>query len=40
MTDYLFIDIRKSDEVFSKRLQQSSKYDIYHIPMYYDSIQC
>lgn len=34
MAEYLFIDIRKSDEVFSNRLDKSAKYDIYHIPMY------
>lgn len=34
MSDYLFIDIRKSDEVYFNRLDKSSKYDIYYIPMY------
>lgn len=30
---YLFIDIRKSDEVYSKRFDQSSHYSFYNIPM-------
>jgi len=30
---YLFIDIRKSDEVYSKRFDQSSHYGFYNIPM-------
>lgn len=34
MTDYLFIDIRKSDEVYYNRLEKSSSYDVYNIPMY------
>jgi hypothetical protein len=34
MTEYLFIDIRKSDEVYSRRLDKSDNYDVYHIPMY------
>lgn len=34
MTEYLFIDIRKSDEVYYNRLDKSSNYDVYYIPMY------
>jgi hypothetical protein len=34
MAEYLFIDIRKSDEVYSRRLDKSDNYDVYHIPMY------
>jgi hypothetical protein len=34
MAEYLFIDIRKSDEVYSRRLDKSDIYDVYHIPMY------
>lgn len=34
MADYLFIDIRKSDEVYSLRFDKSKYYDVYHIPMY------
>jgi rhodanese-related sulfurtransferase len=30
---YLFIDIRKSDEVYSKRFDQSNHYGFYNIPM-------
>ena len=30
---YLFIDIRKSDEVYSNRFDKSSQYDVYNIPM-------
>ncbi len=30
---YLFIDIRKSDEVYSKHFDQSQEYSFYHIPM-------
>jgi rhodanese-related sulfurtransferase len=30
---YLFIDIRKSDEVYSKHFEQSKKYGFYNIPM-------
>ena len=30
---YLFIDIRKSDEVYSKHLDQSQEYSFYNIPM-------
>ena len=30
---YLFIDIRKSDEVYSKRFAQSREYSFYNIPM-------
>ena len=30
---YLFIDIRKSDEVYSKRFSQSQEYKFYNIPM-------
>jgi rhodanese-related sulfurtransferase len=30
---YLFIDIRKSDEVYSKHFDQSQKYSFYNIPM-------
>lgn len=30
---YLFIDIRKSDEVYSKRFAQSKNYSVYNIPM-------
>lgn len=30
---YLFIDIRKSDEVYSKRFAYSEKYSVYNIPM-------
>ena len=30
---YLFIDIRKSDEVYSKRFDQSNHYEFYNIPM-------
>lgn len=29
----LFIDIRKSDEVFSNRLEQSDEYGLYFFPM-------
>lgn len=31
--NYLFIDIRKSDEVYSKRLDKSKKYSVYYFPM-------
>jgi hypothetical protein len=30
---YLFIDIRKSDEVYSKHFDQSEEYSFYNIPM-------
>jgi hypothetical protein len=30
---YLFIDIRKSDEVYSKHFDQSREYSFYNIPM-------
>jgi rhodanese-related sulfurtransferase len=30
---YLFIDIRKSDEVYSKHFNQSQEYSFYNIPM-------
>jgi len=30
---YLFIDIRKSDEVYSKHFDQSQDYSFYNIPM-------
>ena len=30
---YLFIDIRKSDEVYSKHFDQSQEYGFYNIPM-------
>lgn len=30
---YLFIDIRKSDEVFSTRLDKSQDYSVYYFPM-------
>jgi len=30
---YLFIDIRKSDEVYSKHFEQSQEYSFYNIPM-------
>jgi hypothetical protein len=30
---YLFIDIRKSDEVYSKRFSHSQEYKFYNIPM-------
>jgi hypothetical protein len=30
---YLFIDIRKSDEVYSKHFDQSQEYQFYNIPM-------
>lgn len=30
---YLFIDIRKSDEIYSNRLEKSSEYGIYFFPM-------
>lgn len=30
---YLFIDIRKSDEVYSQRLDKSDKFSVYHFPM-------
>ena len=30
---YLFIDIRKSDEVYSKRFNLSKDYSVYNIPM-------
>jgi hypothetical protein len=30
---YLFVDIRKSDEVYSKRFDKSSDYKVYNIPM-------
>jgi rhodanese-related sulfurtransferase len=30
---YLFIDIRKSDEVYSKHFSQSNEYKFYNIPM-------
>jgi len=30
---YLFIDIRKSDEVYSRHFDQSQEYDFYNIPM-------
>ncbi len=31
---YLFIDIRKSDEVYSKHFDKSQEYSFYNIPMY------
>lgn len=31
--NYLFIDIRKSDEVYSKRFSYSKNYSVYNIPM-------
>lgn len=34
MSNYLFIDIRKSDEVYSRRFDISKHYDVYNIPMY------
>ena len=34
MSSYLFIDIRKSDEVYSRRFDKSNIYDVYCIPMY------
>jgi len=34
MSNYLFIDIRKSDEVYSLRFDKSNQYDVYNIPMY------
>jgi hypothetical protein len=34
MADYLFIDIRKSDEVYSRRFDKSYNYDVYYLPMY------
>ena len=30
---YLFIDIRKSDEVYSNHFDQSQEYSFYNIPM-------
>lgn len=30
---YLFIDIRKSDEVYSQRLDKSDKFSVYNFPM-------
>ena len=30
---YMFIDIRKSDEAYSKHFDQSKEYDFYNIPM-------
>ena len=30
---YLFIDIRKSDEVYAKHFDQSKEYSFYNIPM-------
>lgn len=30
---YLFIDIRKSDEIYSNRLEKSEKYELYFFPM-------
>ncbi len=30
---YLFIDIRKSDEVYSKHFDQYHQYSFYNIPM-------
>jgi hypothetical protein len=30
---FLFVDIRDSDEVYSKRLDHSESYSVYHIPM-------
>ena len=30
---FLFIDIRKSDEAYSKHFDQSQEYSFYHIPM-------
>ena len=30
---YLFIDIRKSDEVYTKHFDQSQEYSFYNIPM-------
>ncbi len=30
---YLFIDIRKSDEVYSAHFDQSQEYSFYNIPM-------
>jgi rhodanese-related sulfurtransferase len=30
---YLFIDIRKSDEVYTKHFDQSQEYNFYNIPM-------
>lgn len=31
---YLFIDIRKSDEVYAKHFDNSQEYSVYNIPMY------
>ena len=33
MKKYLFIDIRKSDEVYNRRFEKSSDYEVYNIPM-------
>ena len=33
MSNYLFIDIRKSDEVYSLRFDKSNNYEVYYIPM-------
>jgi len=33
MNSYLFIDIRKSDEVYKKRFDYSNNYKFYNIPM-------
>ena len=30
---YLFIDIRKGDEVLTKRFGESDDYEVYNIPM-------
>lgn len=30
---YLFVDIRKSDQVYSARLEPSTNYELYNIPM-------
>jgi len=30
---YLFIDIRQSDEVYSRRFKESNQYEVYNIPM-------
>lgn len=30
---YLFVDIRKSDEVYTKRFENSKDYSVYNIPM-------
>ena len=31
--NYLFIDIRKSDEVYSKHFVEGTQYKFYNIPM-------